>query len=164
MTPRAPQRLPQSDRAKAAGVKPSKVPRRVASTTTAKIERILARIESGELVRASCAAEQLNPRALYEWEAASPDHAKRYARARQRQADAIVEETFDIADDSSNDELVDDEGRIRQNSEWIARSRLRVDTRKWYASKIAPRLYGDKVDVTSDGEKLQSFTLAIGTA
>ena len=35
-----------------------------------------------------------------------------------------------------------------------ARSRLRVDTRKWYLSKIMPKKYGDKLDVTTDGKEL----------
>ncbi|WP_367379929.1 hypothetical protein [Legionella quinlivanii] len=28
------------------------------------------------------------------------------------------------------------------NSEFIARSRLRINTRKWLASKLAPKIYG----------------------
>lgn len=34
------------------------------------------------------------------------------------------------------------------------RSRLRVDTRKWYLSKVMPKKYGDKLDVTSGGDKI----------
>lgn len=35
--------------------------------------------------------------------------------------------------------------------------RLQVDTRKWFTSKLAPKLYGEKVDVTSDGKRIQSL-------
>lgn len=31
------------------------------------------------------------------------------------------------------------------------RDRLRVDTRKWLASKLKPKKYGDKVDLTHSG-------------
>jgi len=36
----------------------------------------------------------------------------------------------------------------------VQRDRLRVDTRKWYLSKIMPKKYGDKLDVTTREEKL----------
>ena len=39
---------------------------------------------------------------------------------------------------------IDEDGNVRVNPDVIARSRLRVDTRKWYASKLAPKIYGDK--------------------
>jgi hypothetical protein len=35
------------------------------------------------------------------------------------------------------------------NSEFIARSRLRIDTLKWLASKLVPRLYGDKEELVN---------------
>ncbi len=57
------------------------------------------------------------------------------------QIETLVDEIIDIADDSSNDRIIDD-GRERCNGEYIARSRLRVDTRKWLASKLAPKIYG----------------------
>ena len=154
-------KVPQSDRARAAGVKPSTRPATPADDTAEKVERVLARIESGELVRAACQAEEVDPRRVYEWRDLSPANAQRYARARERQADAIVEGTFDIADDSARDTLVDQHGNTRPDKEWIARSRLRVDTRKWYASKIAPRLYGDKLDVTTDGKEFPAFVVRI---
>lgn len=39
------------------------------------------------------------------------------------------------------------------------RSRLRVDTRKWYLSKIMPKKFGDKMDldVKSDGKAIEGF-------
>ncbi len=37
------------------------------------------------------------------------------------------------------------------NGEHVQRSRLRVDTRKWILSKLAPKRYGDKLQHTGDG-------------
>jgi len=37
----------------------------------------------------------------------------------------------------------------------VQRDRLKVDTRKWYLSKVLPKKYGDKLDMTTGGEKLQ---------
>ena len=87
------------------------------------------------------------------------EFADKYARAREAQAELLADEIIAIADDSSNDTLISDSGNEVQNSEWIARSKLRVDTRKWKASKLAPKKFGDKIDldVTSAGEKLTGF-------
>jgi hypothetical protein len=52
---------------------------------------------------------------------------------------------FDISDDARNDYAVDDNGNRIVDHEHINRSRLRVDTRKWYASKVLPKIYGDKL-------------------
>lgn len=77
-----------------------------------------------------------------------------YTRAREEQAEFMAEEMLDIADDSSRDTIHTEEGDY-QNVEFINRSRLRVDTRKWLASKLKPKKYGDKVDITSDGQRLK---------
>ena len=62
----------------------------------------------------------------------------------------------DIADDGSNDymEKLDKDGEVigySINGENIQRSRLRVDSRKWLASKLLPKKYGDKLDVNQSG-------------
>src|SRR4051812_14958854 len=50
-----------------------------------------------------------------------------YARAREAMADAMAEDILEIADDTSFDTIKGDRGEDRPQSEWIARSRLRVD-------------------------------------
>lgn len=76
-----------------------------------------------------------------------------YARATELRAEAMADEILDISDDSSNDTIYTEKGEI-ENKEWTNRSRLRVDSRKWLLSKLMPKKYGDKIDVTSDGEKV----------
>lgn len=84
-----------------------------------------------------------------------------YARAKEEQADFLAEEILEIADDSSNDlDRIDDFGNRIENKEFVNRSKLRVDARKWVASKLKPRKYGDKVDITS-GDKPISNELTI---
>lgn len=76
-----------------------------------------------------------------------------YASAREAQADALVEECLEIADDGSNDWMTregkDKEPAWALNGEHVNRSRLRVDTRKWWAARLAPKKYGDKQEVVS---------------
>lgn len=85
------------------------------------------------------------------------DFTKQYTRAKELQADYLAEEIIEIADDSSNDILgFDDFGNAIQNKEFVNRSRLRVDARKWVASKLKPKRYGNSVDVTSKGETIKN--------
>jgi hypothetical protein len=76
---------------------------------------------------------------------------EQYIRAREAQADLLAEEILLIADDGRNDSYVDDEGRVIVDHDVIARSRLRVDARKWLASKMAPKKYGDKLTTEHTG-------------
>ncbi len=62
--------------------------------------------------------------------------AAQYARARERQADFGADEIREIADNQSLD----------PNSR-----RVMVDARKWIASKLMPRVYGDRLDVKHTG-------------
>lgn len=76
-----------------------------------------------------------------------PEFSEQYARAHEAYADKLAEETLTIADDSSQDTYVDADGNVKTDTEAIQRSKLRVDTRKWLASKKAPRKYGDKMAI-----------------
>lgn len=89
--------------------------------------------------------------------------AHQYARAKQEQADFLAEEIIEIADDNTDDILRKKEVKnangskmvlLEENKEFTNRSRLRVDARKWIASKLKPKKYGDKLDLTSQGDKL----------
>jgi hypothetical protein len=66
----------------------------------------------------------------------------------------LADEIIDIADDGSNDwmERELESGKTIEvlNAEHVARSRLRVDARKWVAAKLKPKKYGDKTLVGSD--------------
>jgi hypothetical protein len=80
-----------------------------------------------------------------------------YARAKERQADMLAFETVSISDDASADRKVrereDGSTYEEVDHEHIARARLRVDTRKWLAAKLAPRKYGDKVEVSGNPDE-----------
>ena len=90
------------------------------------------------------------------WLAKEPAFQNQYARAREIQAEYHFEELIEIADDGTNDYVAkrDASGAIvgwRENGEWVNRSRLRVDTRKWAMSKMAPKKYGDKSAIEHSG-------------
>lgn len=81
---------------------------------------------------------------IYQWLMKYKEFADLYAQAKRNQVSVFIDEIIDIADDKTQDADVDDNGNLIPNSEFINRSRVRIDTRKWLASKLVPRLYGDK--------------------
>lgn len=76
-----------------------------------------------------------------------------YTRAKDDQADILVEEMLEIADDKKDDTVTTEFGS-QGNSIAIARARLQIDTRKFIASKLKPKKYGDKLDLTTNGENM----------
>ena len=90
-------------------------------------------------------------RTVKRWLAEKPSFQEQYARAKGEMAEHFAEEILEIADDGSNDwiERELETGNVIKvaNHEHIARSRLRVDTRKWLMSKLLPKKYGEKLDV-----------------
>ncbi len=124
------------------------------STYSAEMaDAVCQRIANGESIRAMCLDDDMPAeRTVYLWLEAHPEFVQKYAHARERQADFYAAEIVQIADDGRNDTQVDDDGVRIVDHDHIARSRLRVDARKWYASKLAPKKYGDRqiVDATLD--------------
>lgn len=70
-----------------------------------------------------------------------------YVRARDAQADRMVDEIISIADDATGDTVIGEDGKKRVDWENVQRSRLRVEARKWVAAKLKPRKYGDRTSI-----------------
>lgn len=90
---------------------------------------------------------------FFKWLNETESFAKDYARAKECQAEYMAEEMLEIADDGSNDYMTITKGDMEYNvedREVTNRSRLRVDTRKWLASKLLPKKFGDKLEVKSE--------------
>lgn len=78
-----------------------------------------------------------------------------YYYARRIQAEMYIDEIFEIADDTSKDwkAVKNKDGDVvdwKPDNEAIQRSRVRIDTRKWFAGQMVPRIYGKRVDVSHD--------------
>ena len=72
---------------------------------------------------------------------------QQYIRAREAQADSLVDDILSIADDARNDWMKrngENATGYQENGEALRRSALRIDARKWLAGKMAPKKYGDK--------------------
>jgi hypothetical protein len=117
------------------------------------VNKLCSRISHGESLKAICRDEDMPDHAtVYRWLAAHAAFRDLYACAKEDSADALADEIIDIADDGSRDYTVDEDGREVVDHDHIQRSKLRVDARKWIASKLKPRKYGDKVEQTHKGD------------
>lgn len=83
---------------------------------------------------------------IYIWRAKHADFRNALLEARRHQADLLAAEVIEIADASNNDTKITAGGHEVMNTEWVARSRLRIDTRKWLATTLLPRVYGNKIE------------------
>jgi hypothetical protein len=128
---------------------------RPSSYTQEIADEICAQLAEGRSLRTVCKAETMpSVPTVFSWMRRFPEFLNQYARAKEESADYLAEETLEIADDGSNDWITSndpDNAGYRANGEHIARSRLRVDTRKWIASKLKPKKYGEKLDVAHSG-------------
>lgn len=120
--------------------------------TQEKADSICAELAEGRSLRSICRDESMpSVKTVFTWMRTYPEFLNQYARAKEESADALTDEMLDIADDSSRDYLESENG-LSFNSEHVQRSRLRVDTRKWIASKLKPKKYGDKLAVGGDAD------------
>ena len=90
------------------------------------------------------------------WLTDYPDFAQAYSAAQRARGDVLFEEALTVADDARNDWIARNDPNNPgwlANGEHIARSKLRVDTRKWAASKLNPARYGDKLAVEGNPDR-----------
>lgn len=86
------------------------------------------------------------------WKAERPEFRNAFALARRELADELAFQTIEIADDGSGDarliERKDGSTFVVQDQEFAARSKLRTEVRRWLAGKLAPEVYGERLDAT----------------
>lgn len=130
---------------------------RPSTFTQSAANEICHRIAAGESLRGICTDDHMPDRnTVHDWLFKDDEFHRQYARARELQAETLVDEIIDISDDGTNDYMdrLNSDGEVIGlvvNSEHIQRSRLRIDSRKWFASKVLPKKYGDKVQQEISG-------------
>jgi hypothetical protein len=120
------------------------------------LKTVCERIVSGEAVRNILKDKDMPAYAtFFDWIDEDKEKLKQYARAKELYAESVFEDIILISDGSGDDLLIDENGIEQVNHQVIQRDRLRVDSRKWALSKMNPKKYGDKLDLTSKDEKIQ---------
>lgn len=123
-------------------------------------DKVCARLAEGESMR-SIGRDESMPctTSLFKWLREIPEFAQQYAKAKEESADAMAEDSLDIADNQVEQPLIVDglplqiDGKVVMVKDAVSvnHAKLRIDTRKWYASKLKPKKYGDKVQTEHSG-------------
>ena len=110
---------------------------------------ICERVANGDTLQVIATSYDVSIGTILKWLREIDGFASQYARAREDQAEFYLDEIIAISDESSQDKIANEDGTERTDSEAIQRSKLKVDTRKWVMSKLAPKKYGDsnKIDL-----------------
>ena len=125
-------------------------------------ERICFRLSQGESIVTICSTEDMPAQStIYRWlrDERREKFREMYARAREDQADWMFERMREVASTPMEGEIVTikDNGKKEvRREDMLGHRRLLVDTLKWQAAKLKPRVHCDKIDVTSDDKPLAS--------
>lgn len=115
------------------------------------IEDICEKIANGRSLRSICAEDGMPTMStVCKWLIENKEFSEQYARAREKQADYFAEEIIEIADSAEAESAA------------VSKAKLQIDARKWAASKIAPKKYGDKQEIdvkSSDGSMTPTVRL-----
>ncbi|WP_376711077.1 terminase small subunit-like protein [Pseudochrobactrum lubricantis] len=140
-----PDRVKQiADKAEARAGQQAKIGR-PSDYTEAMASHICAEMSAGRSLRSICEDTDMPDRVtVFRWLARHKEFRNQYARAQEDRASAMAEDILDIADD---EECPD-----------VQKAKLRIDTRKWLMSKMAPKRYGDKQQMQLTGAEGEDGT------
>ncbi|EHD12905.1 hypothetical protein CIN_21510 [Commensalibacter intestini A911] len=102
------------------------------------VNKICERIADGESLRAICREDGMpDHNTVIRWKNEKPEFCSQYARAREDQADGLFDQAIDMLKEQHVDNVK------------VQSAKLNFDIIKWTAGKLAPKKYGDKIDMTS---------------
>ena len=115
-------------------------------------DRICQELSEGRSLRTICLQDDLpDARTVFRWLRTNEQFCQQYARAKEESTDAMSEDILALSDGAID---VIKGGAEKKSSALGQAVRLQVDTRKWIMSKMKPKKYGDKLDMTSDGKAI----------
>jgi len=122
-------------------------------------DEIIERLSKGEPMAVICRSEHMpTDRTVRRWQDDDADFASAIARAREDGFDAIAADCLEIADETGLDTKIGEDGKERPDTEWISRSKLRVETRLKLLAKWDPKRYGDAMThklADANGDKIE---------
>ena len=114
-----------------------------------RIKIVLIAMHDGLSLRKACIQADIGVSTFLDWVNEDKALSEQYAKAREAMLDKIADETMEIANERP-ESVVHANGGGGIDSAFVAWQRLRIDTRKWHLSKLAPKKYGDKVELSGD--------------
>jgi len=122
---------------------PAKLGRPRTLDRLAIVKQVCRAISKGDSVKDACREVGIRAARLHEWVREDSVLAQVYARAREQQAHSLAERAIAVSREAYG-----------RDTAGVQAARLEVDTLKWYVSKIAPKLYGERLVIEDEGEKV----------
>jgi hypothetical protein len=110
-------------------------------------EKVIKAMDSGMSCFKACQQAGIPMQTFTRWAEEDAALAEAYARARENFVERIANEVMELSD-------VDVGETPDGRKDWAAvqKHKLQVDTRKWLLSKLAPKKYGEKIEISGDKE------------
>ena len=116
------------------------------SDDRAKISaNVLEGMRNGLSAFKACQAAGIPQSTFNRWVDDDATLAENYAHAREDLIERMASEVMELADSE-----VPETGDGKKDWQAIQKHKLQVDTRKWLLSKLAPKKYGEKLEVSGD--------------
>lgn len=115
-------------------------------------EQICGLVASGKTVAAAARMVGFSPTTVRGWANQDVDGFRdKLKMAKDLCVENMVDEVIEIADDAQKDFKIDPKtGKPVFNFEAVARSKLRIETRKWVAAVVNPIKYAEKREIFQD--------------
>lgn len=115
-------------------------------------QKICSKLAEGISLRTVCLADDMpNKSTVFKWLAEIEGFSDQYVRAKEESADAMHEELMILGDEAIR---LSQEVDFKASNAVVSAVKLKADNMKWSMSKMKPKKYGDKLDLTSKGKEL----------
>lgn len=115
-------------------------------------DSICKEIAIGRSIRSVCLADDMpDVTTVFKWIREKPEFSLQYARACDERTESQQEILIEMGDEAIKHAETADS---RAANAVVSAYKLKADNLKWSMSKMKPKKYGDKLDLTSDGEKI----------
>lgn len=115
-------------------------------------DKICEQVSNGWSMRTICSAEDMPAiSSVFKWLRENEQFSLQYARATDERTETQQEMLIEMGDRAIEHA---EEADPKAAGAVVSAYKLKADNLKWSMSKMKPKKYGDKLDVTSGGEKL----------
>lgn len=123
------------------------------------LDAILDRVAAGQSVASACVDEVFCERTF--WRRVRKDERLRAEYEVVLRARALLHADEVVAILDAPPQMVETEGGWHIDSAWVVYQKNRAEGRKWNASRMLPRLYGDRIEVDAKMQVVPALDLSL---
>ena len=114
-------------------------------------ETVIEMVKQGRgMLAVSLLPDMPSLRVLWRWVDENEGFRAAYQHARAAQADTLADE-IELMAEAEPRMYADRDGVQRVDPGWVAWQRARAESKRWLASKLLPKIYGDRLALDGDG-------------